>query len=142
MVTKLRDAALVLGVGFLIGYSGVVNTYVVREEPYSSPEIESVEHLNDNELIVSITFKKNANSCVWGGLRVLGYLPSGQFRELSVEDVEGDKGDRLAGWHTIHLKLTGVSGIAFIEGYTRHFCSDVKRDRVLFQKSLGGDDAP
>jgi len=134
MLVKIVNYLLMGAVGVLFGL--LLSFPSSQDVPYEDPKIISIEKEAKDSVVVTVSFEKKFNECTFAALRVNGLVNGGYFKDLAWEDVDGDKGDRLSGGHTIRLRIFLVEGVEFVQVITRHYCGDKKVDLVLFEKNL------
>lgn len=134
MLAKTVDYLLVGSVGVLFGL--LVSLPSPQVVPYENPQIISIEEEAEGSVVVTVSFDKKFNDCTFATLRVNGLVDGEYYTDLEWEDVDGDEGDRIAGNHTIRLRIFLVEGVEFVQVVTRHYCGDRKVDLVLFEKNL------
>lgn len=99
--------------------------------PFSYVSTDSVEVV-DNNLEISATFLKT-DQCIFDSLGVFGEK-LGQWNQLDWVDVNGEKGDRLEGYHTLNLAIDVSNGpYTKIQVRTRHECGGVKKDSIFLE---------
>ncbi|QJA42964.1 hypothetical protein [Phaeobacter phage MD18] len=137
----MRDLTLAVVAGLFIG--GLINfpwkDYFFPVNPYENVTIHSFEETPKGHVLHASFFK---NECEFRKLEAHA-RSLGEWERLSLSDVGGEKGDRVAGWHTFTL-LADTTGANYddIEFRTRHHCptddgGNEVVDRVFYGTSLG-----
>lgn len=102
--------------------------------PYRNVTVDLFE-VYPEHVYLEVTFEK-VEGCLFRDMVAIGGN-LGVFHILRWEDVEGERGDRIAGFHTLRLNIfTNGNTYDRIELRTRHNCGGRTTDRTLAAQDL------
>ena len=132
MITRqqlLRDLVLSSAVGIFLGLSILGYNNMTNPNPYGEVVLREFTPVEDGYYLEA-NFEKY-DYCTFERLTVFGFI-AGEWVILEWRSVDGDQGDRDAGYHTLRLLInTQRTDFDRIGVRTRHLCGEVKSDRVF-----------